>query len=779
MLPGRRIAQYEISGKLGSGGMGVVYAARDTRLNRAVALKFLPPAWSQDVDAKSRFLREARAASALDHPNIYTIFEIGETDDGSLFIASPLYDGETLKKRLEAGQLSPDAARDLLRQLLEGLAAAHEAGIVHRDVKPANIMVTNGGVVKLLDFGLAKLGVEAHLTREGTTLGTAAYMSPEQASGAAVDHRADLWSVGVVLYEMLTGERPFKGDYEQAVIYSVINEEPAPVRTKRSDLPADLDEIVGRLLSKSPEDRFQNARDALMALGEDATLAPQRPPRKLVAAAVGVVVALMIGGLVWLATPDRGQSVRSAAEVAPDARRSAIAIMPFSNLNDDPETDFLKYALADRIIGSLSYVRELLVRPSSSIRSYVDQAYSTRSVGSELSVDYLLNGTYMRQADEMRLTIELVDVSSDEIIWTEPVQLKYENAFQIQDAVSEKVLRRLQVEFSDVERRHMTYDVSKDPLAYDYFLRAISFPETDEGNRRAVEMLERAVGLDPGYAPAWNQLGFRLQRVGQYSLGGEDPVARAEKAFKKAIELNPNLLEALGNLSTLYTDDGRTIEALQLADRMLEINPSSALGHFARGYALRYAGMTDESVQAMNLAIALDSTDARLRSAGITFIVAGRLDEAERAFRIDAGGFYSDGWVGEVKVRKGQLDDGLRRLQRVAEEDPDGLMGLWAKGIVSALQGEYDAGLVAARRWEESSLVDVEAHYYNASLYCLNGDVDSCIRLLQRAVAGGYYNVDNLLNDRFTEAARADPRFDAIVKLARSKNERFRHDYSR
>ena len=781
MQPGHRIAQYEIKGKLGSGGMGVVYSAHDTRLDRPVALKFLPPAWSQDADAKARFLREARAASSLDHPNIYTIYEIGDTDDGSLFIVTPLYEGQTLKYLLDAGGFEVSEARDIIRQVLAALSAAHNAGIVHRDVKPANVMVTSAGVVKLLDFGLAKLTADLHLTQEGTTLGTAAYMSPEQAVGEVVDHRTDLWSAGVLLYEILTGERPFKGAYEQAVIYSLLNEDPKPATSLRDDIPSDLVRCLDRLLEKDRERRFASADEALRAISIDRVASPVKDKRRsrLAAGFVAVAVVATLAGLIWLAATGRDGELDPDSVVETAQRRSAIAVMPFSNLNNDPQTDFLGYALADQIIGSLSYVKELIVRPSSSIRPYADRAYSTRTAGEELAVDYLLNGTFLRHRDEMRLTIELVDVASDEIIWRDPMQLEYQNAFQIQDAVSENVLQRLRIEFSADERRRMTFDVPRDPLAYDYYLQAISYPETEDGNAKAVEMLGRALELDSTYAPAWNEIGFRWQRVAQYDLGGVDPIERAEKAFLKALELNPGLLSALGNLSTLYTDFGRTLDGVRLADRMLDVNPQSAEGHFARGYALRYTGLTDESVAEMSTAMRLDSTDSRFRSAGITFVISGDLDAAEKAFRLDEGTLYSTAWLGELMIRRGQVEAGIAYLDRVAESDPNGLLGLWSIGLRSAAVGDFELGIEAATRWEQSEPVDAEAVYYVSGLYCINRDVEACIRTLRMAVERGYLNVDNLTRDRLQATARQDARFESILALAREKGAEFRRAYTR
>jgi serine/threonine protein kinase len=263
---GQTVSHYKILEKLGGGGMGIVYRADDTQLKRTVALKFLPPSLTLDTEAQERFVHEARAASALDHSNICTIHEIGRTDDGQLFIVMACYDGETLKKKLEQGPLQIDQAMDIAIQIASGLVRAHEAGIVHRDIKPANIMLTTRGEVKILDFGLAKLGGGSALTRTGTTLGTAAYMSPEQACGGQVDQRTDIWSLGAVLYELLAGQRAFPSDYEQALVYSILNEEPRPLKRLRPEIPVPVEQIVSKALTKKPEERYQTAEELLSDL---------------------------------------------------------------------------------------------------------------------------------------------------------------------------------------------------------------------------------------------------------------------------------------------------------------------------------------------------------------------------------------------------------------------------------------------------------------------------------------------------------------------------------
>ena len=333
---GRTISQYRITEKLGGGGMGVVYKAQDTKLDRAVALKFLPPHLSKDPEANKRFVREAKAASALDHPNICTIYDIGEDDEGQLFIAMAFYEGQTLKYRLADG-LSVDQCVDIAIQAAEGLERAHEAGIVHRDIKPPNLMVTDRGRVKILDFGVAKLGYSAVLTKTGSVVGTVAYMSPEQTHGEEVDQRTDLWALGVVSYEMLTGQRPFRGDYDQAVVYSIVNEDPEPVMALNPEVPEGLAQVVEKLLQKDPAERYQRVEDLLPDLKAfqgaevQSVSVEAMESAPAVPSMIGIPVLLVLLGGLWALSRLGSEPAEPAEPVA----RTAIAVLPFTVHGDE------------------------------------------------------------------------------------------------------------------------------------------------------------------------------------------------------------------------------------------------------------------------------------------------------------------------------------------------------------------------------------------------------------------------------------------------------------
>ncbi|MFQ5632057.1 MAG: protein kinase, partial [bacterium] len=592
---GKIISHYKILEKLGEGGMGVVFKAEDTKLKRNVALKFLPPNLTLDTEAKERFMHEARAASALDHPNICTVFEVNETDDGQMYLAMALYEGQTLQKKIENGPLPLEEAIDIAQQIANGLEKAHQKEIVHRDLKPANIIITNDGLVKILDFGLAKLQGQTRLTKEGTTLGTTHYMSPEQVRGEMVDRKTDIWALGAIVYEMITGQTPFKGEYDQAVMYAIVNEEPEAMTSLRSAVPMELERIVNKALKKNTAERYQQIGEMRVDLK---SLSSEPSAEKIRASSKKARKAALIAGLLFLIALVLGSSFYYWGQSSPERQDTQqisvqrLAVLPFTNIREDPQTDFLGFALADQIIGSLSYLKNILVRPSSSIRPYQNPALNRQTAGADLKVDIILTGNYLKEGNTIRLNLELIDVDANEMIWREPIEVEYENAFALQDIVSEKVIKRLKLQFSQDERTRMQSNVSQNPLAYEYYLRSLSYPEEAEGNRLAVNMLRKSIELDSTFAPAWGALGRRTHLIAYWGLGGEEVAKQAKNFYLKALGINPQLFSALLHLTMLYTDFGETDLAMETAQQMLEIDPNSASGMFAYGYVLRYAGMT-------------------------------------------------------------------------------------------------------------------------------------------------------------------------------------------
>ncbi|MGB6120365.1 MAG: serine/threonine-protein kinase, partial [Bacteroidota bacterium] len=450
---GKTVSHYTILEQMGSGGMGVVYRAEDQKLKRTVALKFLPPELTRDSEARERFVHEAQAASALDHPNICTIYEIDQTDDGQMFIAMTAYKGETLKEKLDRGPLKLQQALDVAVQMAQGLNKAHEQGIVHRDIKPANVMVTEDGVVKILDFGLAKLGGRTFVTKEGTTLGTAAYMSPEQSRGEDVDQRTDIWSVGVVLYQMVTGQPPFKGDYENAVIYSINNAAPEPLTAVRTGVPMELERIVGKALGKSPSERYQHADDLVTDLrsvrqeletGVSRTAyqqqAPARKPlwKQPVALLAGTVALLLVVvGLQWILGG-------AGEEAAGDGSRKSIAVLPFTTITRSEDDQIFAEGIHDVILTHLAKIRDLKVLGRQSVLRYRGTDKSPREIGAELGVSFLLEGTVSRAGDSIRVVAQLLDTESEEHVWADIYHREYASVFAIQSDVAQRIAEELE-----------------------------------------------------------------------------------------------------------------------------------------------------------------------------------------------------------------------------------------------------------------------------------------------------------------------------------------------
>jgi non-specific serine/threonine protein kinase len=522
---GQTISHYKILEKLGEGGMGVVYKAEDTKLKRTVALKFLSPQAVGTSEEKTRFVHEAQAAASLNHTNICTVYEIDEAE-GQSFIAMEHIDGQSLKAKIGARPMDLGGVIDITLQVAAGLREAHAKGIIHRDIKSANVMVTPAGQVKIMDFGLAKSPGKTQLTKDGTTVGTVAYMSPEQGRGDAVDHRSDIWSLGVVLYEMLTGLLPFKGDHEQAVMYSILNENPQPLTTVRSGVPMDLEKIVGKCLEKDPQGRYQHVDDLMVDLKRIAAsvTGPSKPTttaarksskeRNVTRWGLGAVAIAIVFAVVLVAVNPR---LFGPAEQEPTAKIKKVAVLVFENLGP-ADDDYFASGITDAITARLAGIRELGVISRQSAMKYKGSDKSVQEIGDELGVDYILEGTVQRErpgdpTSRVRVIPQLIRVSDDLHVWAETYDENMTEVFRVQSEIAERVATELDVVLLDPERRALETKPTDNLEAYEYYLRGLAYLDrpTVDAAWSAVEIFEKAVALDPQFAVA--SIGFVAKRI--------------------------------------------------------------------------------------------------------------------------------------------------------------------------------------------------------------------------------------------------------------------------
>ncbi len=615
---GKSVRQYRIERKLGAGGMGVVYRAHDGSLDRRVALKFLPPHLSTDEEATRRFLIEARAAAALDHPNVCAIYEIGRDEAGRMFIAMAHYEGETLTEKLERGPLPVEEACDYARQIAAGLAAAHAQGIAHRDIKPGNVIVTLEGVAKVLDFGLAKL-TDVARTGTGVRLGTVAYMSPEQVRGQAVDHRTDLWSLGVVLHEMLTGHRPFRGDRSEVVIHAILHEEPEPPSAARSEVTPELDVVVGRLLAKDPEQRHASAEALAAGLSEAAARGgPKVRLRSWRALAPLAAIPVLAVGWWMFGAGQRASSGGADAEPV----RPSIAVLPFVNIGGAEENQALTDGIHSDLITRIAGIGALKVISRTSVMEYRTTPKNVRTIGEELGVATVLEGEVQRLGDSLRINAQLIDATTDEHLWASSFdrRLTPGNIFAIQREITQEIVRALEATLSPSEQKKIETRPTESVEAYELYVRGLDHlsqrsprlhqvPGGSPNILLAIEMLEQAVAADPSFALAHAHLSFAYGRAGRdkasgqaaetavrlapdlaeghyalalvyqrVSIGGRgnasmEEVEHSIEEFEQAIRLNPNYAEALYHLGLIQTNVGRYEEGVASLERSFDLDP--------------------------------------------------------------------------------------------------------------------------------------------------------------------------------------------------------------
>ncbi|MDX1576965.1 MAG: protein kinase [Gemmatimonadota bacterium] len=643
---GYHIHQYRIERRLGGGAMGVVYSAWDTRLDRRVALKFMPRHMSLDPVSKKRFLVEARAAAGIDHPNICQVYEIGEAPNGRLFIAMGFYGGETLKKKLADGPLPLAESLDYFIQIAAGLSAAHARGIIHRDIKPANVLVTEEGVAKVLDFGVAKReSDEMTLTEVGESVGTLGYMSPEQIHADEVDHRTDIWSLAVLLYEMLTGRRPFSADRIPAVMHAIVAGDPEKPSDLNANIPSDIEACLMRGLEKEPDDRPDTVADfahEMLAIsggtpptGLHTGVHPSiggrsRGLQRLGWAAVASILLLVAVIVFRWMSPAFGP--------APDP---AIAVLPFLTLSSDPEDEFFTDGIHSEVINRLSQFGSLRVTPPASVqryRGYRDSARTPQEIAEELDVTHLLEGTLQRFADRVRITALLTDTRSDNTSWSNAYEKERDDLFAIQREVGEDIATNLNLRLSPEERERIDAGARPDPEAYELYITGRGYEERSRNApdiTQALRMYQRALQADPDFALAHARAGFMHLRMYWFA---HDPrperLAMARAAIDRAFDLNPDLPEAhLIQAWYLYQGERDYDAALAQLERAEGAGAPEADVLRLRGAIQRRSGDFASAATHLAAALELDPRNAGLAlDVGNTLAALGRHDEAETYF---------------------------------------------------------------------------------------------------------------------------------------------------
>jgi serine/threonine protein kinase/Tfp pilus assembly protein PilF len=699
---GRTLAQFRIVEELGGGGMGVVFRAEDTKLGRDVALKVLSTDRTADESNTERLLKEARAAAALRHPNICTIYDVGEVD-GVWYISMAYLPGRTLKEIVSEGPLPVARAIDIAIQIAQALQSAHDHNVIHRDIKSANVIVDDEGRATILDFGVAKLSGHVTKTREGSFYGTITCVSPEQATGGDVDHRTDIWALGVCLYEMMAGRLPFTGEHDSAVVYQIVNQNPPTLASLGVEAPAVVTRIIDKALEKKPENRYQ-------------------------------IVDEMLADL---------KLARKEIDSGTKATEPSIAVLPFANISADREQDYFCDGMAEEIIGSLAHVEGLRVLARTSSFVFRNTDMDIREIGRKLGVDTVLEGSVQKAGNRLRITAQLINVSDGYHLWSNKYDRDLEDVFAIQDEIARNIVQAFQVTLNEKEKRVIERVPTRDMKAYDFYIRGLHhYYEMDrKGLQSARDMFTSAIIRDPQYALAYCGLAACYSMIYTFYDVSPSIVENALTACEKALELDPELAEAHAVYGLAMSLDGRYDDAEKEFERAIAIAPKLYDGYYFYARACRAQGKLEKAAEMFEKASETQPEDYQAPVlAGDTYRGLNRPEDMIRAFR-----------------------RGYEIAERHLEYHPSEARAWYLGAHALHELGENEKALEWNRKAMEIGPRDPATLYNAACLFALNDELDQCFACFERAVEFGFSNRAWLENDPDLAAARDDPRYQALL----------------